>query len=178
MPLECRDLSTFLPAYVDGEFAGTETAEIEDHLTGCAECRREVSVQEGLKAAVRRAAPALAPIELREAVREKLRDAEGPPGRWDAFLRNPFGVGLAAAAVGAAVWFLAGGLTHPILPGGRSPLLEDGISLALHKACDCRNCVLIRRRWWPTIFPAPAVASRSSSSTIPRKRRFPAPPGR
>jgi len=75
MPLECRDLSTFLPAYVDGEFAGTETAEIEDHLTGCAECRREVSVQEGLKAAVRRAAPALAPIELREAVREKLRDA-------------------------------------------------------------------------------------------------------
>ena len=115
MPLECRDLSTFLPAYVDGEFAGTETAEIEDHLTGCAECRREVSVQEGLKAAVRRAAPALAPIELREAVREKLRDAEGPPGRWDAFLRNPFGVGLAAAAVGAAVWFLAGGKTLSVL---------------------------------------------------------------
>src|SRR5437588_628758 len=72
MPLECRDLSTFLPAYVDGEFAGTETAEIEDHLTGCAECRREVSVQEGLKAAVRRAAPALAPIELREAVQDWL----------------------------------------------------------------------------------------------------------
>jgi len=55
MPLECRDLSSFLPAYVDGEVEGTETAEIEDHLTGCADCRREVSMQEGLKAAVRRA---------------------------------------------------------------------------------------------------------------------------
>ena len=48
MPLECRDLSSFLPAYVDGEFEGTETAEIEDHLTGCADCRREVSMQEML----------------------------------------------------------------------------------------------------------------------------------
>jgi len=130
MPLECRDLSSFLPAYVDGEVQGSETTEIEDHLTGCPECRREVSAQEGLKAAVRRAGPALAPIELRESVREKLRDAEGPPGRWDSFLRNPAGVGLAAAAVGAAVWFLAGGLTHPVVP--RSTLLEDGISLALH----------------------------------------------
>jgi len=132
MPLECPDLSTFLPAYVDGEFEGFETAGIEDHLSRCAGCRREVSLQEGLKAAVRRAAPALAPIELREVVREKLRDADGPPGRWDAVLRNPFGVGLAAAAVGAAVWFLAGGLTHPIVPRGHSPLLEDGISLAMH----------------------------------------------
>src|SRR5438067_13873483 len=122
MPLECPDLSTFLPAYVDGEFEGFETAGIEDHLSRCAGCRREVSLQEGLKAAVRRAAPALAPIELREVVREKLRDADGPPGRWDAVLRNPFGVGLAAAAVGAAVWFLAGGLTHPIVPRGHSPL--------------------------------------------------------
>ena len=130
MPLECRDLSSFLPAYVDGEVQGSETTDIEDHLTGCPECRREVSVQEGLKAAVRRAGPALAPVELRESVREKLRDAEGPPGRWDSFLRNPAGVGLAAAAVGAAVWFLAGGLTHSVVP--RSPLLEDGISLALH----------------------------------------------
>jgi len=132
MSLECRDLSTFLPAYVDGEFEGFETAEIEDHLTRCADCRREVSVQEGLKAAVRRAAPALAPVQLREAVRGQLREAEGPPGRWDDFLRNPVGVGLAAAAVGIAVWFLAGGLTHPLLRRAHSPLLEDGISLAVH----------------------------------------------
>ena len=33
MPLECRDLSSFLPAYVDGEVEGVETAEIEHHLT-------------------------------------------------------------------------------------------------------------------------------------------------
>jgi anti-sigma factor RsiW len=132
MPLECRDLSSFLPAYVDGEFEGSETAEIEDHLSRCAGCRRQVSLQEGMKSALRRAVPALAPIELRESLHEKLRDAEGPQGRWDDFLRNPFGVGLAAAAVGAAVWFLAGGLTHPVVPRAGSPLLEDGVTLALH----------------------------------------------
>ena len=132
MPLECSDLSSFLPAYVDGEFEGFETAEIEDHLTRCADCRREVSMQEALKAAIRRAAPALAPVELRQAIREKLRDAEGPKGSWDDFLRNPFGVALAAAAVGAAVWFLAGGLTHPLFRRAHSPLVEDGIALALH----------------------------------------------
>jgi anti-sigma factor RsiW len=129
MPLECRDLSTFLAAYVDGEFDGFEIVEIEQHLVSCESCRKSAALQQGLKAAVRRAAPAVAPVELVQSLQERLREADGPAGGWDAVFKNPLGVGLAAAAVGAAAWFLAGGLTHPLLTRPQSSLLDDGIAV-------------------------------------------------
>src|SRR5258706_12217472 len=69
-----------------------------------------------MKEAVRRAAPAIAPIELRQAVRLALRDEEPPASRWEGVLRNPRSVGLLAAAVGAAGGFLAAGVSHPLFP--------------------------------------------------------------
>ena len=128
MPLSCHDLEPFLPAYVDGEFEGVERAEVEIHLEGCAACQHAARLQEALKSAVRRAAPAVAPIELRQSVRFALRDEELPGSRWDAVLRNPRAVGLAAAAVGAAVWFLAGGMSSPLFKP-HSALLDDGIAI-------------------------------------------------
>src|SRR5258706_794746 len=82
-----------------------------------------------MKEAVRRAAPAIAPIELRQAVRLALRDEEPPASRWEGVLRNPRSVGLLAAAVGAAVWFLAGGVSHPLFPTRpHSGPVDDGIA--------------------------------------------------
>jgi anti-sigma factor RsiW len=128
MPLECRDFSSFLPAYVDGEFDGFETVEIETHLAECATCRRDVAMQKGFKAAVRQAAPVIAPIELRHALHDRLRQSEGPDsGRWDALLLRPGRVALAAAAVGAAVWFLAGGTSRMPFAVAHSPI-DDAIS--------------------------------------------------
>jgi len=129
MPLDCRELASFLPAYVDGEFDAIERSEVESHLVGCAACQHAVRIQAALKDAVKRAAPAVAPIELRQSVRLALRDEEPHVSRWEGVLRNPRSVGLLAAAVGAAVWFLAGGMSHPLFPTRHSGLIDDGISL-------------------------------------------------
>jgi anti-sigma factor RsiW len=130
MSLPCREIESFLPAYVDGEFDAVERAEVESHLVGCAACQHAVGIQSAMKEAVRRAAPAIAPIELRQAVRLALRDEEPPASRWEGVLRNPRSVGLLAAAVGAAVWFLAGGMSHPLFPTRHhSSLVDDGIAL-------------------------------------------------
>jgi len=128
MALECREIETFLPAYVDGEFDAYERAEVESHLAGCAACQHAVRIQAALKEAVKRAGPAIAPIELRQSVRMALLDEELPGSRWDDLLRNPRSVGLVAAAVGAAVWFLAGGMSHPFFPH-RHGFVDDGIAL-------------------------------------------------
>jgi len=50
------------------------------------------------------------------------------PGRWSRAFRDPRSVGIAAAAVGAAAWFLAGGLRHPVFARQQS-LAEDGVAL-------------------------------------------------
>jgi anti-sigma factor RsiW len=127
MSLECRELSSFLPAYVDGEFDGFETVEIEAHLASCVECRRAVALQRGLKAVVKHSAPAVAPIELRQLVHERLKEADGAVGRWDAVLLRPGRVALLAAAVGAAVWFLAGGTEHSLWPRSHTAI-DDAIA--------------------------------------------------
>jgi len=168
MALQCRELESFLPAYVDGEFDAYERATVESHLEECAVCRHAVRIQAALKDAVKRAAPAVAPIELRQSVRLALREEELPGSRWDGVLRNPRSVGLLAAAVGAAVWFLAGGLSHPFFPTRHSGFVDDGI--ALH------------RRGLPLDFTASDVSSVQQwlqgrldfAARVPRFRQGPA----
>lgn len=41
--MECCDLERLLPAYVDGEFAAGESAEVERHLAECRSCSDEVA---------------------------------------------------------------------------------------------------------------------------------------
>ena len=81
-----------------------------------------------MKDAVRRAAPTIAPIELRHSVQLALRDEDLPGSRWESVLRNPRSVGLAAAAVGAAVWFLAGGMSGPLFTR-HSGMLDDSVAI-------------------------------------------------
>jgi anti-sigma factor RsiW len=127
MPLECRDLEeTFIHAYVDGELVAEESAELQAHLSVCAACSDAARIHESYKTAASRANLA-APHTLHDAVRTSLAK-EPRQNRWAVAFRDPRAIGIAAAAVGAAVWFLAGGLHHPIWSSGNS-LVDDGIAL-------------------------------------------------
>lgn len=127
MALSCQKLEeTFLHAYVDGEFAADESAEVKAHLETCESCTRAVQYHQSYKAAMQRA-HAAAPHAFHDHVRAAM-DEEAHAGRWGRAFRDPRAVGLAAAAVGAAVWFLAGGLRHPVFPRARA-LVEDGVAL-------------------------------------------------
>lgn len=127
-PIDCSELpDASLYSYVDGELVGEERDEVTAHLGACAACAHTVRIQRSLKGAVRRSGGEHpAPAALRETLRLRLAE-EVPQGRWARVLREPRGVALSAAAVGAAVWFLAGGLRHPLF--ARSPLLEDGVAM-------------------------------------------------
>jgi anti-sigma factor RsiW len=123
---ECRKLEeTFLHAYVDGEFSPEENAEVKLHLKQCASCSRAVHLHQGYKAAMLRAntnAPHLFHDEVRGRIAE-----ESAHGRWARAFQKPSAIAVAAACVGAAAWFLAGGLSHPLF--ARHSLIEDGVAL-------------------------------------------------
>jgi anti-sigma factor RsiW len=127
MPQECRQLEeTFLHAYVDGEFDEGETAEVQAHLSDCAVCTHAVRIHQSYKAAMSRASLS-APRSLQSALRVKLAE-EAPDSRWTSAFRDPRGIALTAACIGAAAWFMAGGMSHPVLAHGHS-LVEDGVAL-------------------------------------------------
>jgi len=126
---ECRKLEeTFLHAYVDGEFSPEENAEVKVHLDECAVCSQAVRLHRSYKAAMLRA-NAAAPHLFYDGVRDRLAE-ESAHGRWARAFQRPSAIAATAACVGAAAWFLAGGLSHPLF--SRHPsLADDGI--AIHK---------------------------------------------
>jgi anti-sigma factor RsiW len=129
MPQECRQLEeTFLHAYVDGEFGAEENAEVKAHLFSCPACTHAVRIHQSYKAAMSRAQHS-APHRLHDALRERLHD-EAVESRWTQAFRNPWGIAFTAAAIGAAAWFLAGGMTHPVLPHQSGTTIVDyGVEL-------------------------------------------------
>ena len=127
MTHECRKLEeTFLHAYVDGEFSPEENAEVKAHLAECAVCAHAVRLHQSYKAAMLRA-NATAPHVFYGDVRERLHH-QSDHGRWARAFQRPSAIAVAAACAGAALWFLAGGLSHPLFFSGHS-LIEDGVAL-------------------------------------------------
>lgn len=126
MTHECRKLEeTFLHAFVDGEFSAEENAEVKGHLAGCPACTHAVRLHQSYKAAMLRA-NTNAQHPLYEGVRERLAE-ESANGRWARAFQKPSAIAVAAGVVGAAVWFLAGGLSHPVFPA--HSMIEDGVAL-------------------------------------------------
>lgn len=126
MTHECRRLEeTFLHAFVDGEFSPEENAEVKVHLAECPACTHAVRLHQSYKAAMLRANTA-AQHPFYEEVREQLAE-QSAQGRWARAFQNPSAIAVAAAVVGAAVWFIAGGLSHPVFPA--HSLVEDGVAL-------------------------------------------------
>lgn len=127
MTQECRRLEeTFLHAYVDGEFSAEENAEVKAHIADCDICTHSVRIHQSYKAAMLRA-NAAAPHAVHDALRGAIAD-QVAEGRWSRAFQRPTTIATAAACVGAAVWFLAGGMTHPLFPAGHS-LADDGVRL-------------------------------------------------
>src|SRR5260370_42323038 len=123
MAVQCQNLEeTFLHAYVDGEFSVEESAEVKAHLESCPACARAARTHESYKAAMLRAA-GHAPHSLDELLRERIAE-QSERGRGARALRDPRGIAVAAAAAGAAAWFLAGRPAPPLLP--RGPSFLDG----------------------------------------------------
>lgn len=80
--MDCCDLERLLPAYVDGEFASGESAEVESHLASCDRCRDEVAALLEFRSFLQSKAgevQLVAPAALRERIcadmaRERARD--------------------------------------------------------------------------------------------------------
>lgn len=122
----CRKLEeTFLHAFVDGEFSPEESAEVKVHLAECRACAQAVRLQQSYKAAVLRAGTP-APHLLYEGVRDRLQE-EPAEGKWARAFQKPSAIAVAAACLGAALWFLAGGLRHPLFTS--HSLVDDGVAL-------------------------------------------------
>ena len=126
MTHECRKLEeSFLHAYVDGEFLPEENAEVKLHLEQCAACTHAVRLHQSYKAAMLRANQA-ASHHFHDDVRDCLAH-EPAQGRWARAFQRPSAIAIAAACVGAAAWFLAGGLSHPLFTS--HSLIDDGVAL-------------------------------------------------
>lgn len=128
MPQECRQLEeTFLHAYADGEFGAEETAEVQAHLSGCAACTHAIRIHQSYKAAMSRTVRE-APHALQNLLKATLAE-EAPDSRWTAAFRDPRGIALTAACIGAAAWFMAGGMTHSLFSRSGSQLADTAAAM-------------------------------------------------
>jgi anti-sigma factor RsiW len=129
--VSCELTQRYVPGYLDGELDLVRTIEVEKHLETCGECAREVERLRALRAAMKRGSLAYAaPAGLREGIQAALRtaapaiaqapgasapirmapsDAERPGGAWPA-LR------LVRWAGAFAVLALCVGLAWQLLP--------------------------------------------------------------
>ncbi|MFC1718676.1 MEDS domain-containing protein [Candidatus Poribacteria bacterium] len=75
--MECRDISYYLCAYLDGELDQDKMGSIVEHLGLCSHCRSELELQQCVKALVNeRFSPISAPDHLRNMVMLELGRAE------------------------------------------------------------------------------------------------------
>ena len=102
--MNCQDARRFLPAYVDGELAGLDRAEVEAHGAGCTSCRTELHALSEYKLALRAALPVgPAPAHLRSRVRAEIEGARRR-SRGPAFWAARLGLPLVAAAAMVVLW--------------------------------------------------------------------------
>jgi mycothiol system anti-sigma-R factor len=102
--LRCAGISRFVDTYLDGEFAETDRAEFEGHLSDCEVCRSKVRVQAEWKAAIKAAAPhEQAPAALRNRVMRSIAREAKPMLTWRQWAVRAMP---AAAAVGLIATFM------------------------------------------------------------------------
>jgi anti-sigma factor (TIGR02949 family) len=124
--IDCSEVVRSLDAYLDGELAEPEQAELEAHLAACPTCRTRVEaegrVRTALRARLRRALGSgsiagHAPPELRERIHLAL--ARGRRPTWRRVLAPLPLAALAACAAGVLLVLV----TH----GGTDPLVEEAV---------------------------------------------------
>lgn len=78
--MDCSDLDRLLPAYADGEFADSDCAEIEAHLSDCTKCRDEVAAHLAFRCFLQEKAcesPIRASTGLEERIRKDMARERG-----------------------------------------------------------------------------------------------------
>jgi anti-sigma factor RsiW len=122
--VNCREIETLLPAYVDDELDLLNSLEVERHLGACAGCTAAVERQRSVKRSVAELAPYYAaPAELRKLV-QRSTERSGPSpwrsGRWWA---------LAAASVFAVsvIWRVAPSPLRPAPASVESQVIASHI---------------------------------------------------
>lgn len=70
--MDCRRFGELVHAYLDGELAGGEAAEVESHLELCADCFRSSQLEEGFRRIIRERAPSPAAPALERRVLEAI----------------------------------------------------------------------------------------------------------
>ena len=80
--MRCDEVHPRLEAFVDGELAESERAQLRDHLASCPECGPEATELERLRDGIRRSAPVYrAPEALRSQIRFALRQEAAATAR-------------------------------------------------------------------------------------------------
>lgn len=117
--MNCVETARLLNAHADVELGLADSIAVEEHLDGCAGCRRSLAAVQAVRAAIsRHGEMPPAPPELRRRLEREARPAA--IGRSQRLLRSP----LAAAAPGVLALVLAGwlffaGPTHRPAPVAR-----------------------------------------------------------
>jgi anti-sigma factor RsiW len=102
------DLELQVDAYLDGELAPSDAADLEAHLAGCASCERFRAGRLALRSAIAEAMPkSEAPAALRERVRAAFRsELGGSRARRPGAFWRPVALAASLAAVAAVGWRL------------------------------------------------------------------------
>ena len=102
--MNCSEIRTRLPAYVDGELTVSEIAEVESHCLECGQCAGLISAEREFRQLLRRQPREAAPHELRVSIIRRIRrEAVVAKGRrW-----LPLSAIAVAAAIVAVVWLPA-----------------------------------------------------------------------
>jgi mycothiol system anti-sigma-R factor len=111
MVMQCEEVRPRLDAYLDGELAEAERAQLRDHLASCPDCGPEMAALERLRANIRRAAPDFrAPAALRSqirfAVRREAATSAGSGLRASSWLAYAASLLLAVAIGSSGTWLI------------------------------------------------------------------------
>ena len=70
--MDCREAEKIIPLYLDGEFSGSDTKELEEHINRCSRCKIILKEEEELKKAVASLKMKRAPVSLRNKIESRL----------------------------------------------------------------------------------------------------------
>lgn len=127
MSLQCADIETLVPTYLDDELAGEETRELEQHVAGCAECRHQLAEEARFHASLRkRLSPPAIPDAVRERVTAALDREDWSSRRHPERARWSWALPATASMAAAAALFLFV-FSSPPSPPSESPVAYDAV---------------------------------------------------
>src|SRR5262245_59240216 len=121
MTMLCAEVQRFIDAYIDGEFADDDRAEMDRHFAACEACRAEANRQQHWKSMVRaRLSRPSAPYGLHARIQRALDNESAPPPLWR---RISWRLAPAVVAAGALAMLIFQ-VQQPTSPLVRSSILD------------------------------------------------------